>query len=189
MPGGTAPPVGGRQRAAGAPWFKRALAGAGPPGNTGNPVRRGLRAPGMASLTVAECLIWLASAARAGAPAMTAGPAISMVGQIARTMGGGHGRPTSSRPDGRAAPGLVGHRPAGYSRARGEAVSPAAKLCGFLLLLGIIFGSAYAAGAHLGPIAVRSPVPANGQPMRMGAPAPAGQPSPLAGTAEGESRP
>lgn len=68
-------------------------------------------------------------------------------------------------------------------------MSPAAKLYGFLLLLAIIFGSAYAAGAHLGPIAVNSPGPGNGQPMRMGAPAPAVQPSPLAGTAEGESRP
>jgi hypothetical protein len=71
----------------------------------------------------------------------------------------------------------------------GHAVSPAAKLCGFLLLLAIIFGSAYAAGAQLGPIAVNSPGPANGQPMKMGAPAPAGRPSRVAGTAEGESRP
>ena len=86
----------------------------------------------------------------------------------------------------RASPGTA--RPA-MAGPGGEAVSPAAKLCGFLLLLGIIFSSAYAAGAHLGPIAVTSPGPANGQPMRMGAPAPAGQPSPLAGTAEGERRP
>lgn len=68
-------------------------------------------------------------------------------------------------------------------------MSPAAKLGGFLLLLAIIFGSAYAAGAHLGPIAVNSPGPANGQPMKMGAPGPAGRPPPLAGTAEGQSRP
>jgi hypothetical protein len=88
-----------------------------------------------------------------------------------------------------AAPGLAGHRTDGHGRAWRDAVSPAAKLCGFLLLLAIIFGSAYAAGAHLGPIAVNSPRPGNGQPMRMGAPAPAGQPSPLAGTAEGGSRP
>ena len=33
-------------------------------------------------------------------------------------------------------------------------MSPAAKLCGFLLLLAIIFASAYAAGAHLGPVTV-----------------------------------
>jgi hypothetical protein len=31
-------------------------------------------------------------------------------------------------------------------------VSPAAKLCGFLLLLGMVFAGAYAAGAHLGPV-------------------------------------
>jgi hypothetical protein len=90
---------------------------------------------------------------------------------------------------GSAAPGLAGHRTDGHCRAWGDAVSPAAKLCGFLLLLAIIFGSAYAAGAHLGPIAVNSPGPGNGQPMRMGAPAPAGQPSPPAGTAERGSRP
>jgi hypothetical protein len=101
---------------------------------------------------------------------------------------GFHGRP-SSMLRGLATPDLVGHRPDGHCRARGDAVSPAAKLGGFLLLLAIIFGSAYAAGAHLGPIAVNSPGPGNGQPMKMGAPAPAGRPSPLAGTAEGESRP
>ena len=32
-----------------------------------------------------------------------------------------------------------------------DPVSPAAKLCGFLLLLAVIFIGAYAAGAHLGP--------------------------------------
>jgi len=63
------------------------------------------------------------------------------------------------------------------------------KLCGFLLLLGVIFGGAYAAGAHLGPVAVNSPAPANGQPMRMGAPPPAGRLSPLAGIVTSESRP
>jgi hypothetical protein len=31
-------------------------------------------------------------------------------------------------------------------------VSPAAKLCGFLLLLAAIFAGAYAAGSHLGPV-------------------------------------
>jgi hypothetical protein len=30
--------------------------------------------------------------------------------------------------------------------------SPAAKLIGFLLLLGAVFGAAHAAGAHLGPV-------------------------------------
>jgi hypothetical protein len=70
----------------------------------------------------------------------------------------------------------------------GKAVSPAAKLCGFLLLLGVIFGTAYAAGAHLGPVTVGSPAPANGQPMRMGALGPAGLPSPLAGIVARESR-
>jgi len=31
-------------------------------------------------------------------------------------------------------------------------MSAATKLCGFLLLLGIIFAGAYAAGSHLGPV-------------------------------------
>ena len=70
----------------------------------------------------------------------------------------------------------------------GEAISPAAKLCGFLLLLGVIFGSAYVAGAHLGPVTAGYPAPANGQPMKMGAPGPAGLPSPLAGIVARESR-
>ena len=46
-------------------------------------------------------------------------------------------------------------------------VSPAAKLCGFLLLLAVVFAGAYAAGARMGPIApgrapsdTSSPVPA-----------------------------
>ena len=33
-------------------------------------------------------------------------------------------------------------------------MSPAAKLCGFLLLLVMVFVGAYAAGAHLGPVSV-----------------------------------
>ena len=33
-------------------------------------------------------------------------------------------------------------------------MSTAAKLCGFLLLLAVIFLGAYAAGAHLGPVTV-----------------------------------
>jgi len=32
-------------------------------------------------------------------------------------------------------------------------VSPAAKLCGFLLLLVVVFAGAYAAGARVGPVA------------------------------------
>ena len=39
-------------------------------------------------------------------------------------------------------------------------MSPAAKLCGFLLLLAVIFIGAYAAGAHLGPVTVSSTTPA-----------------------------
>ncbi|HEX4256465.1 MAG TPA: hypothetical protein VH089_15325 [Streptosporangiaceae bacterium] len=46
-------------------------------------------------------------------------------------------------------------------------MSPAAKLCGFLLLLAVVFGGAYAAGARIGPVAPgrapsgpSSPVPA-----------------------------
>jgi hypothetical protein len=58
----------------------------------------------------------------------------------------------------------------------GAAVSPAAKLCGFLIMLGIIFGAAYAAGAHAGPVTTRHGPPATGpaspgRPMNMGAPA------------------
>jgi hypothetical protein len=46
-------------------------------------------------------------------------------------------------------------------------VSPAAKLCGFLVLLMLIFAGAYAAGARLGPVTTThsSVVPAgNGRP-------------------------
>ena len=35
-------------------------------------------------------------------------------------------------------------------------MSPAAKLCGFLVLLVMVFAGAYAAGAHLGPVTVGS---------------------------------
>jgi len=63
------------------------------------------------------------------------------------------------------------------------------KLCGFLLLLGVIFGSAYAAGAHVGPVTVSNPAPANGQPMKMGAPRPVGPLSPLAGIVTRETGP
>jgi len=43
-------------------------------------------------------------------------------------------------------------------------VSPAAKLCGFLLLLALVFIGAYAAGAHLGPVTVRSTSPGSSRP-------------------------
>ena len=58
-------------------------------------------------------------------------------------------------------------------------MSPVAKLCGFLLLLAVVFGGAYAAGARIGPVApgrapsgTSSPVPAgpggSGGGMNMG---------------------
>ena len=59
----------------------------------------------------------------------------------------------------------------------GGPVSPAAKLCGFLLLLAVVFAGAYAAGARMGPLApgrapsnTSSPVPAvpGGGGMNMG---------------------
>jgi hypothetical protein len=58
-------------------------------------------------------------------------------------------------------------------------VSPAAKLVGFLLLLGAVFGAAHAAGAHLGPVTtgraqpgIERPanVPPMNGPMNMGGP-------------------
>jgi hypothetical protein len=61
--------------------------------------------------------------------------------------------------------------------AGGATVSPAAKLCGFLILLAVIFGAAHMAGAHLGPVTTRQspavhPSPPGGQPMNMGGPVP-----------------
>jgi hypothetical protein len=53
------------------------------------------------------------------------------------------------------------------------AVSPAAKLCGFLILLGVVFAAAYLVGARLGPVTTGHSRPANGRQMNMGAPAPA----------------
>jgi hypothetical protein len=50
-------------------------------------------------------------------------------------------------------------------------VSPAAKLCGFLILLGLVFAAAYLAGARLGPVTTGHSPPANGRQMNMGAPA------------------
>jgi hypothetical protein len=55
------------------------------------------------------------------------------------------------------------------------AVSPAAKLCGFLILLGVIFTAAYLAGARLGPVTTGHSPPTNERQMNMGAPA-AGRP-------------
>jgi hypothetical protein len=46
-------------------------------------------------------------------------------------------------------------------------VSPAAKLCGFLLLLAAIFTGAYAAGAHLGPVTTNQSPSGSGGPMNM----------------------
>jgi hypothetical protein len=43
-------------------------------------------------------------------------------------------------------------------------VSQATKLCGFLLLLVVIFACAYAAGAHLGPVTVDSHLPWSSSP-------------------------
>jgi hypothetical protein len=44
--------------------------------------------------------------------------------------------------------------------------SPAAKLCGFLILLVVVFVAAYAAGAHEGPVTTHGQ-PAHSQPMNM----------------------
>jgi hypothetical protein len=51
-------------------------------------------------------------------------------------------------------------------------VSPAAKLCGFLLLLAVILAVAFAVGAHLGPLSTNHGQTGHGQPMNMGAPGP-----------------
>ena len=61
--------------------------------------------------------------------------------------------------------GAASRRPHGWSRGDGGGpVSPAAKLCGFLLLLALVFIGAYAAGAHLGPVTVRSTSPGSSHP-------------------------
>jgi hypothetical protein len=51
--------------------------------------------------------------------------------------------------------------------------SPAAKLCGFLLLLAVVFAGAYAAGARMGPLAPGR------APTLTSTPAPAGTPAPV----------
>jgi hypothetical protein len=53
-------------------------------------------------------------------------------------------------------------------------MSPAARLCGFLLLLCVLFGAAFAAGARLGPVTTVHGPSAPMQQMQMGSPA--GQP-------------
>jgi hypothetical protein len=71
-----------------------------------------------------------------------------------------------------------GGRPRGDRRADGpdgREASPAAKLCGFLILMVLVFIAAYAAGARVGPVTAGHPHPAHGGQMNMGAPAgPAG---------------
>jgi hypothetical protein len=51
-------------------------------------------------------------------------------------------------------------------------VSAAAKLCGFLVVLALIFTAAYTAGARLGPVTTGHNQPAQGHPMNMGAQGP-----------------
>ena len=56
--------------------------------------------------------------------------------------------------------------PATGEREADMEASPAAKLCGFLILLVVVFIAAYAAGAHQGPVVTRSH-PGHGQPVNM----------------------
>ncbi|HEY4464585.1 MAG TPA: hypothetical protein VGN41_18100 [Streptosporangiaceae bacterium] len=53
-----------------------------------------------------------------------------------------------------------------------ETVSPAAKLCGFLLLLAAIFTGAHAAGARLGPVTTSQYPAGTGGAMNMGSSGP-----------------
>jgi len=55
-----------------------------------------------------------------------------------------------------------------------DRVSPAAKLCGFLLLLAVVFIGAYAAGAHLGPVTVRTTGTSSPGPAGPASPGPGG---------------
>jgi hypothetical protein len=50
-------------------------------------------------------------------------------------------------------------------------VSAEAKLCGFLILLVLIFLAAYAAGSHLGPVTTGHVQQTHSRQMNMGAPA------------------
>ena len=61
----------------------------------------------------------------------------------------------------------------------GREASPAAKLCGFLILLVLVFIAAYAAGARLGPVTTGHSQPGRSQPMNMGAPAGPGRARPV----------
>ncbi|HEX3491291.1 MAG TPA: hypothetical protein VHU92_18220 [Streptosporangiaceae bacterium] len=45
--------------------------------------------------------------------------------------------------------------------------SPAAKLCGFLILLVLVFIAAHAAGARVGPVTTPHSRPGHSQPMNM----------------------
>jgi hypothetical protein len=47
-------------------------------------------------------------------------------------------------------------------------VSPAAKLCGFLILLAVLFTGAYTAGARLGPVSAGGPGTSGPGQMNMG---------------------
>lgn len=49
----------------------------------------------------------------------------------------------------------------------GAEASPAAKLCGFLILLVLVFIAAHAIGAHLGPVSSGHAQPGHSQPMNM----------------------
>jgi hypothetical protein len=47
-------------------------------------------------------------------------------------------------------------------------MSPAVRLCGFLLLVAALFTGAYAVGAAIGPVSVRGASHPPGAPMHMG---------------------
>jgi len=64
-------------------------------------------------------------------------------------------------------------------------LSAAAKLCGFLILLAVVFAGAYAAGARLGPVTTSYSQPAGGGSMNMGGPGPAGGQTPPAARIRG----
>jgi hypothetical protein len=64
-----------------------------------------------------------------------------------------------------AAGGRPGARPRDKERWR---VSPAVKLCGFLVALVVVFATAYAAGARLGPLTTSQTQQGNGGSMHMG---------------------
>ena len=62
---------------------------------------------------------------------------------------------------------------AGSGGPRRVEASPAAKLCGFLILMILVFAAAYAAGARLGPVTAGHSQPAHGGQMKMNMGAPA----------------